>query len=183
MSETTQKIGGYEPSVRTVEMVCDRLAELGLAIGPDTARALVREIIAAEGPRVDARLRDSLDTALQTIKVAAQSAMGLLTATSSEARQQEAASPPPEQLHVSRRPPAQQAPPGSPHRAPAPPRAPEPRRAEPRRSGPRQAEPRRPEPREPEPREPEPRQPEPRRQHPGFDEDERRPMFRRPGRR
>jgi len=31
MSETTQRIGGYEPSVRTVEMVCDRLAELGLA--------------------------------------------------------------------------------------------------------------------------------------------------------
>ena len=34
MSETTQRIGGYEPSVRTVEMVCDRLAELGLAVGP-----------------------------------------------------------------------------------------------------------------------------------------------------
>lgn len=192
MSETTQKIGGYEPSVRTVEMVCDRLAELGLAIGPDTARALVREVIAAEGPRVDARLRDSLDTALQTIKVAAQSAMGLLAATSSEARQQEAP-PPPEQLHVSRRPPAQQAPPGPPRRPPAAPQSPEPRRAERRPSGPRPAQPRpgepqhaehrNAEPRRPEPREPEPRQPEPRRQHPGFDEDERRPIFRRPGRR
>ncbi|HEX2220571.1 MAG TPA: hypothetical protein VHG35_17330 [Gemmatimonadales bacterium] len=184
MSETTQKIGGYEPSVRTVEMVCDRLAELGLAIGPDTARALVREIVAAEGPRIDARLRDSLDTALQTIKVAAQSAMGLLAATTSEARQKEAAPPPPEQLHVSRRPPAQQAPPVPPRRAPAPP-APsvEPRRGEPRQPEPRHAEHRRSETREPEPRQPEPRQPEPRRQHPDFDEDERRPIFRRPGRR
>ena len=55
MSQTSQRIGAYEPSVRTVEMVCDRLAELGLAIGPDTARALVREVLAAEGPRIDAR--------------------------------------------------------------------------------------------------------------------------------
>ena len=86
MSETTQRIGGFEPSVRTVEMVCERLAELGLAVGPDTARSLVRDVLAAEGPRIDARLRESLDTALQTIKVAAQSAMGLLSASTGEAR-------------------------------------------------------------------------------------------------
>ena len=109
MSETSQRIGAYEPSVRTVEMVCDRLAELGLAIGPDTARALVREVLAAEGPRIDARLRESIDTALQTIKVAAQSAMGLLATSGGEARAKEPA-PAPEQLHVSRRPPASQAP-------------------------------------------------------------------------
>ena len=157
MSETTQRIGAYEPSVRTVEMVCDRLAELGLAIGADTARALVREVLAAEGPRVDARLRESLDTALQTIKVAAQSAMGLLATSGSEARGKE---PPPaaEQLHVSRRPPAPQAAQPAP-RKPAPPSpAPEQRQPEKRPSGPR-------------------------RPRVDFEEDERRPMFRRPGRR
>jgi hypothetical protein len=160
MSETTRRIGGYEPSVRTVEMVCDRLAELGLAIGPDTARTLVREVLAAEGPRIDARLRESLETALQTIKVAAQSAMGLLATSGGEARAKE---PPqaPEQLHVSRRPPAphggpQAAPPAA--RKPAPPPAPEPKPAEKRPSGPR-------------------------RPRVDFEEDERRPMFRRPGRR
>ncbi len=160
MSETTRRIGGYEPSVRTVEMVCDRLAELGLAIGPDTARALVREVLAAEGPRIDARLRESLETALQTIKVAAQSAMGLLATSGGEARAKE---PPQasEQLHVSRRPPAphggpQAAPPAA--RKPAPPPAPEPKPAEKRPSGPR-------------------------RPRVDFEEDERRPMFRRPGRR
>ena len=157
MSETTQKIGGYEPSVRTVEMVCDRLAELGLAIGPDTARKLVREVLAAEGPRIDARLRDSIDTALQTIKVAAQSAMGLLATGAGEARAKEPP-PAPEQLHVSRRPPppqpqaAQQA-----ARKPAAP-PPEPKRAEPRPSGPR-------------------------RPKVDDEDEERRPMFRRPGRR
>jgi hypothetical protein len=156
MSETSQRIGGYEPSVRTVEMVCDRLAELGLAIGADTARALVREVLAAEGPRIDARLRESIDTALQTIKVAAQSAMGLLATSGGEARAKEPP-PAPEQLHVSRRPPApppQAAKPAA--RKPAPP-------AEPKRSEPRQSGPRRPK--------------------VDFEDEERRPMFRRPGRR
>jgi hypothetical protein len=156
MSQTSQRIGAYEPSVRTVEMVCDRLAELGLAIGPDTARALVREVLAAEGPRIDARLRESIDTALQTIKVAAQSAMGLLATSGGEARAKEPP-PAPEQLHVSRRPPAPQAPqPAARKPAPAPP-------AEPKRSEPRQSGPGRPK--------------------VEFEDEERRPMFRRPGRR
>ena len=157
MSETTQRIGAYEPSVRTVEMVCDRLAELGLAVGADTARALVREVLAAEGPRIDARLRESLETALQTIKVAAQSAMGLLATSGGEARAKEPP-PPPEQLHVSRRPPAPQAaqPAG---RKPAPPPPPS------------------------EPKHPEKRPSGPRRPKVDFEEEERRPMFRRPGRR
>jgi len=154
MSQTSQRIGAYEPSVRTVEMVCDRLAELGLAIGPDTARALVREVLAAEGPRIDARLRESIDTALQTIKVAAQSAMGLLATSGGEARAKEPP-PAPEQLHVSRRPPAPQAPQPA-ARKPAP--AAEPKRPEPRQSGPR-------------------------RPKVDFEDEERRPMFRRPGRR
>jgi hypothetical protein len=154
MSETSQRIGAYEPSVRTVEMVCDRLAELGLAIGPDTARALVREVLAAEGPRIDARLRESIDTALQTIKVAAQSAMGLLATSGGEARAKEPP-PAPEQLHVSRRPPAPQAPQPAARKS-APP-------AEPKRSEPRQSGPRRPK--------------------VDFEDEERRPMFRRPGRR
>ena len=156
MSETSQRIGAYEPSVRTVEMVCDRLAELGLAIGPDTARALVREVLAAEGPRIDARLRESIDTALQTIKVAAQSAMGLLATSGGEARAKEPP-PAPEQLHVSRRPPRAPGPAAGRAEARAPP-PPEPKRSEPRQSGPR-------------------------RPKVDFEDEERRPMFRRPGRR
>jgi type IV secretory pathway VirB10-like protein len=156
MSETTRRIGAYEPSVRTVEMVCERLAEMGLAIGPDTARTLVREVLAAEGPRIDARLRESLDTALQTIKVAAQSAMGLLATSGGEARAKEAP-PAPEQLHVSRRPPPQAAQPAA-RKAAAPPPPPEPKHPEKRPSGPR-------------------------RPRVDFEEEERRPMFRRPGRR
>jgi hypothetical protein len=157
MSQTSQRIGAYEPSVRTVEMVCDRLAELGLAIGADTARTLVREVLAAEGPRIDARLRESLDTALQTIKVAAQSAMGLLATSGGEARAKEPP-PAPEQLHVSRRPPSPQAAQPAPRKPAPPPPAAEPKHPEKRPSGPR-------------------------RPRPDLEEEERRPMFRRPGRR
>jgi hypothetical protein len=154
MSELTQRMAGHEPSLQTVEMVCDRLAELGLAVGPDTARRLIREVLTAEAPRVDARLRDALDTALQTIRIAAQSAMGLLATTASEGRPKEPA--PPEQLHVSRRPPPQQ-PAAQPPRKTAPP--------------------------PPEQKKPEPRQSGPRRPRIDLDDDERRPVFRRPGRR
>jgi hypothetical protein len=155
MSELTQRMAGHEPSLQTVELVCDRLAELGLAVGPDTARALIREVLTAEAPRVDARLRDALDTALQTIRIAAQSAMGLLATTASEGRTKEPA--PPEQLHVSRRPPPQQ-PAAQPARKAPPPPPPEQKKAEPRQSGPR-------------------------RPRIDLEEDERRPVFRRPGRR
>lgn len=81
MSGQKEAPGGYEPSLDTVEMVLERLGELGVAVGPDTARELVRAVLAAEAPRVDAYLREALDTALQTIRVAAQAAAAVLAAT------------------------------------------------------------------------------------------------------
>jgi hypothetical protein len=125
---------GHEPGLHTVEMVCDRLADLGVAVGPETARELVRAVLAAEAPRVDARLREALDTALETIRVAAQAAMGVLATTS----------------------PSQPASPASPAPPPLPPK---------RSSKPHPAPPQRPEPRSP-------------RQEP--EDEERRPVFRRP---
>jgi len=82
MNPRSAPLAGHEPSLHTVEMVCDRLAELGVAVGPETARELVRAVLTAEAPRVDARLREALDTALETIRVAAQAAMGVLATTS-----------------------------------------------------------------------------------------------------
>src|ERR671912_2155070 len=97
MSETPTGLAGHEPSLHTIEMVCDRLAELGVAVGPDTARELVRAVLAAEAPRVDARLGEALDTALETIRTAAQAAMGVLKTTSpSTPRPRPAAAAPPQ---------------------------------------------------------------------------------------
>src|SRR5918993_4674971 len=100
MSETPTGLAGHEPSLHTIEMVCDRLAELGVAVGPDTARELVRAVLAAEAPRVDARLREALDNALETIRVAAQAAMGVLKTTSpATPRPRPAAAAPPQPQH------------------------------------------------------------------------------------
>jgi hypothetical protein len=131
-------------------MVCERLAALGLQVGPDTARDLVRAVLAAEAPRVDARLREALDTTLQTIRVAAQAAMGVL-ATTSPADPRRAAPPKSEPAEA----------PSARAQSPAPPRRPGGRISQPRRV-------------EPETPPPPPRRPR------DDEEVERRPVFRRP---
>ena len=71
----------HEPSLRTVEMLCDRLGELGLPVGADTAREILRAVLALEAPRMEVRVREALQTSLETVRVAAQSALGVLTST------------------------------------------------------------------------------------------------------
>jgi hypothetical protein len=129
MSNTPPSLAGHEPSLHTIEMVCDRLAELGVAVGPDTARELVRAVLAAEAPRVDARLREALDTALETIRVAAQAAMGVLKTTSP-------ATPRPRPAAPATQPARRAAPPPAPE-ARRPPQPPPPSEPPPRREPPR----------------------------------------------
>jgi hypothetical protein len=81
MTDMAAVLADYEPDLETVELVCERLGEIGHQIGPDTARSLVRAIVQREAFRVDARMREAIETSLQTIKVAAQSAIGVLAAT------------------------------------------------------------------------------------------------------
>jgi hypothetical protein len=150
MNDLTQPLPGHEPSLHTVEMVCDRLAALGVQVGPETARDLIRAVLAAEAPRVDARLREALDTTLQTIRVAAQAAMGVL-ATTSPAEPRARPAPPkaePDAASVKASP-------------PVPPRRPAARISQPRRV-------------EPDAPSPPPRRPR------DDEEGERRPVFRRP---
>ena len=152
MNDITQPLPGHEPSLHTVEMVCDRLAALGVQVGPDTARDLIRAVLAAEAPRVDARLREALDTTLQTIRVAAQAAMGVLAITSPAEPRSRPAPPRSESAEA----PSPKAPP------PAPPRRPAGRISQPRRVEPDAPPP------------PAPRRPR------DDEEVERRPVFRRP---
>lgn len=81
MSLTVTPATAHEPSLTTVEMLCERLGELGLPIGPDTARELIRAVLATEAPRMDAHIREALQTSLDTIRIAAQSASGVLAST------------------------------------------------------------------------------------------------------
>jgi hypothetical protein len=71
----------HEPSLETVEMLCERLGELGLPVGVDTAREILRAVLAIESPRMDARVREALQISIETIRVAAQSALGVVNST------------------------------------------------------------------------------------------------------
>ena len=71
----------HEPSLQTVELLCERLGELGLPVGVDTARQILRAVLAIESPRMDARVREALQISLETVRVAAQSALGVLNST------------------------------------------------------------------------------------------------------
>ena len=71
----------HEPSLETVEMLCERLGELGLPVGVDTARDILRAVLAIESPRMDARVREALQISVETIRVAAQSALGVVNST------------------------------------------------------------------------------------------------------
>ena len=71
----------HEPSLETVEMLCERLGELGLPVGVDTAREILRAVLAIESPRMDARVREALQISVETVRVAAQSALGVLNST------------------------------------------------------------------------------------------------------
>jgi hypothetical protein len=71
----------HEPSLETVELLCERLGELGLPVGVDTARQILRAVLANESPRMDARVREALQISLETVRVAAQSALGVLNST------------------------------------------------------------------------------------------------------
>ena len=71
----------HEPSLETVELLCERLGELGLPVGVDTARQILHAVLAIESPRMDARVREALQISVETVRVAAQSALGVLNST------------------------------------------------------------------------------------------------------
>ena len=163
MSQVTAPSRSHEPGLGTIEMVCERLGELGLPVGPDTARELVRAILALEAPRVDAHVRDALETSLETIRVATQSAMGVLASTERLPPPEVPAAPPKPVLDP---PPNRKTPSHGVRVAAA--RNPVPKRKPGEQSGER----------------PQPPSPplEPRRTRDEFDPDENRPVFRRPRR-
>jgi hypothetical protein len=157
MSQATTNHVTHEPSLETIEMLCERLGEQGMPIGPDTARELARAVLEMEAPRMEAHVRDAIETSLDTIRIATQSALGVLTATERLTVRVTPPGPPKPVLDPphNRRTPAQGV-------RPVGIRNPVPKRKPGEQSGER------------------PLGPEPRRNRDGFDGDEQRPVFRRP---
>src|SRR5882724_5167953 len=71
----------HEPGLSAVELLCERLGEIGMPIGAATAREILRAVLALEAPRMEAHIREALQTSLDTIRIAAQSASGVLAST------------------------------------------------------------------------------------------------------
>jgi hypothetical protein len=71
----------HEPGLSAVELLCERLGEVGMQIGAATAREILRAVLALEAPRMEAHIREALQTSLDTIRIAAQSASGVLAST------------------------------------------------------------------------------------------------------
>lgn len=71
----------HEPSLRAVELLCERLGEMDLPIGAQAAREILRAVLALEAPRMESHVREALLTSIETIRVAAQSADGVLAST------------------------------------------------------------------------------------------------------
>jgi hypothetical protein len=114
----------YEPALRSVELLCERLGELDLPIGADTAREVLRAVLAIEAPRMEANVRDALQTSLDTIRIAAQAGLGVLASTTPVQTRPAPSSPPKPVLD----PPPRRQPAAAPPARPTPTRRPTPRR-------------------------------------------------------
>jgi hypothetical protein len=84
----------HEPGLSAVELLCERLGEIGLPIGAATAREILRAVLALEAPRMEAHIREALQTSLDTIRIAAQSASGVLASTEPVHTRPESRGPP-----------------------------------------------------------------------------------------
>jgi hypothetical protein len=69
----------YTPSPKAVEILCERLQRMGVAMSEPAARLILEAILAVEGPRLHARAQTNLQSSLETIRRAAETALGALT--------------------------------------------------------------------------------------------------------
>jgi hypothetical protein len=68
----------YRPSPKAVEILCDRLQQMGVSISESAARRLLESVLAIEGPRLDAQARSTLESSVETIRRAAEDALNAL---------------------------------------------------------------------------------------------------------
>jgi hypothetical protein len=68
----------YRPSPKAVEILCDRLQQMGVSISESAARRLLESVLAIEGPRLDAQARSTLEASVETIRRAAEDALNAL---------------------------------------------------------------------------------------------------------
>ncbi len=68
-----------EPSAESVTAVQERLKQWGFLLGDDSARSLLRTVLAIESAQLDRRARDAATACLRSIQDAAEEALEILT--------------------------------------------------------------------------------------------------------
>ena len=76
----------YKPSAEAVAILCERLQRMGVSMSESAARSLLESVLAAEGARLAALTRGTLQASLESIRKTADAALSSLTGTPSEAR-------------------------------------------------------------------------------------------------
>lgn len=76
----------YKPSPEAVTLLCERLQRMGVSMSEPAARSLLESVLAVEGARLDALTRGKLQASLESIRKAAEAALGSLAGAPSEAR-------------------------------------------------------------------------------------------------
>jgi hypothetical protein len=86
----------YHPSPKAVEVLCERLQQMGVSISESSARKLLESVLAAEGPQLDAQVRATLEGSIESVRRAAEEALNALhgKASASPRRDYELSFPP-----------------------------------------------------------------------------------------
>jgi hypothetical protein len=74
----------YRPSPKAVEILSERLQQMGVSISESSARKLLESVLAAEGPRLDAEARAMLEGSIESVRRAAEEALNVLHGKPSE---------------------------------------------------------------------------------------------------
>jgi type IV secretory pathway VirB10-like protein len=68
----------YRPSPKAVEILCERLQQMGVSISESAARRLLETVLAIEGPRLDSQAHHTLQASIESIRRAAEDALNTL---------------------------------------------------------------------------------------------------------
>src|ERR671938_209884 len=70
---------GYKPSREAIEILCERLQQMGVSMSEQAARSLLESVLAVEGQHLAAHLRRPFQESLEGIRNAADAALSPLT--------------------------------------------------------------------------------------------------------
>lgn len=91
----------YKPSREAIELLCERLQQMGVSMSEQAARSLLESVLAVEGQHLAAHLRRPFQESLEGIRNAAEAALSSLTGSSTRRDYELSFAPPSESVSAS----------------------------------------------------------------------------------